>query len=171
MLLSGGIGVGKTTIALALSEHLHWQFVSVRHALTEVLALDANRRTELQRRGAELDRATNGRWLVEYLTERLETTRVVVDSVRTVRQTVPILDRVSDSRLVFLDARVATRRKRFEISARTDPVKRSLPFSDAVRHPTEDEVTRLRSLAHVMIESDGMTEAEVVANIVSSLRL
>lgn len=169
MLLAGAIGAGKTTVAQLSIARWNWSLIAVRQALSDVLAVNPTDRATLQERGAELDRRTNGRWLVEYIEFRIEESRgLVVDSLRTQRQTVPILERISGSLLVYLDARPETRRARFESSRLADPVKRSLDFSEATRHPTELEVASLRPMADLVIETDGLTADEVVAEIESA---
>lgn len=171
VLLSGAIGVGKSAIARRLESRHSFQVVSVRNALAEILSIDPNDRTRLQERGADLDRRTSGRWLYEYLAYRLESTRVVVDSMRTRRQTVPVLELVEGSFLVYLDARVGTRQERFQLSAREDLAKRSLSFAEAMRHPTETEVVALRAMSQLVIETDGLTVDEVVAEITAAIGL
>ncbi len=169
ILLSGAIGAGKSTVARALATRRSWPVVSVRDALREILGVDPNDRASLQQRGAELDRRTNGRWLYEYLANRLESTSLVVDSLRTRRQTLPILERIHGSFLVYLDARPETRHHRFELSARDDLAKRSLSFVEAMRHPTEREVVALRPMSQLVIETDGLTVGEVIAEITAVL--
>lgn len=169
ILLSGAIGAGKSTVARALAAPLSCEVVSVRYALAELIGVDPNDRASLQQRGAELDRRTNGRWLYEYLATRLESTSVVVDSLRTRRQAIPILERIGTSFLVYLDARPETRRHRFELSAREDLAKRSLSLPEAMRHPTETEVVAVGPVSQLFIETDGLTVEEVVAEIVLAL--
>jgi shikimate kinase len=170
ILIGGGIAVGKSTVAGLLASRRNAVLIQVRTALEEILGLrDADRKT-LQERGAELDRRTAGRWLAEYLVEQSERTReVVVDAVRTERQTMAVLDRVPQSRLIYLEADLMTRRRRFNEAALSDAVKASLPFDAALEHPTEREASRLRSIADVVIESSGQTPSETVAAIESQL--
>lgn len=169
LLLSGATGSGKSTVARALGRELGHAVIPVRQALSDILGVDPTDRGNLQRLGIELDRRTNGRWLLEYIARRLESTDVVVDSLRTRRQTLPILEQEGGAFLIYLDARVDTRRHRFEASAMDDPVKRSLSFTEAMKHPTETEVFALRPMSHLTIETDGLTAEEVVREIVAAL--
>lgn len=170
VLLSGAIGSGKTTVGIQLADALSAQIVQVRQALVDVLGLVNPDRRTLQEKGAELDRRTRGRWLLETLTERLEVAdRLVVDAVRTERQALPILNSAIAATLVYLDATWNVRRDRYETSALADPVKAAVPFEAAMRHPTEVGVVRLRLSADIVLHTDDMTPAEVVQTITEEL--
>lgn len=167
LLISGPIAVGKTATAVAIADGtVGVKLIRVREALAEVLGTGMNDRRVLQQRGAELDQRTRGRWLVNYLEHRLESMTlgesVVIDSLRTIRQTEPVLDRLTDSRLVYLEAHEETRRQRYARAVRADLVKRSLPFDDAMRHPTEIAAHSVRHLAHLVIATDELSIAQVV---------
>lgn len=171
VLIAGALAAGKSTVAHLLTARSGGCLVPVRHALERALGLvNADRRT-LQEEGAALDRRTNGRWLVEHLLERSEDEPfLIVDSVRTLRQTIPILTRVPNASLVYLETDLTTRRQRFSIAARDDPVKRSMSFADAMRHPTEGEVTKLRPVANLAIDTNDLSPGEVVSEIENLLR-
>jgi cytidylate kinase len=171
ILIAGAIGSGKTTVAAALALALGGETVRVRNALADVLGVSNSDRIVLQESGADLDRRTNGRWLVEYIERRLEfAPLIVVDSMRTRLQTVPVLESFPSAFLAYLDARPETRRQRFELAKQTDLVKRSLAWTDAMRHPTEAAVAELRPLAHLRIETDGLESDRVVSEIIAALR-
>lgn len=169
-LLSGAIGVGKTTVARLLAAETGAEFIPVRDALAARLGLEEPDRRTLQVEGAELDRRTAGRWLQEYVLEKLEEyPAVVIDALRTERQTLPILDRVPSSALVYLEAHHDTRRRRYAIAAMSDQLKSETPFAVAIQHPTEIDVVRLRSSAALVIETDDLSAGQVVAEIVTVL--
>jgi adenylosuccinate synthase len=169
LLISGAIATGKTAVAEAVAARLHGEVLKVRLALGEVLGMDPTDRRTLQRRGADLDRRTSGRWLRDYILERHRPGLVtVVDSVRTELQTIPILDSLADSRLVYLEAHESTRRSRYGRAASTDSLKRSIDFDAAMHHPTEALVTRLRPMAHQVIATDDL-DVETIASIVVEL--
>jgi cytidylate kinase len=170
VLIAGAIASGKSAVSAALARATGGEVVRVREALADVLAIDGTDRETLQREGAELDRASNGRWLLEYLERRLElTSTLIVDSMRTRLQTVPVLERSSGAVLVYLDAAPETRRRRFEGARLKDPVKRSMRFAEAMRHPTELGVVELRPLAHLVLETDSLTVDEAVVEIIRAL--
>ena len=166
VLLAGQIGSGKTTVAVDLSEAGGARLVRVRVALQESLGGDDVDRAELQRRGAELDRRSGGRWLLEYLQRGLEADqRVVLDAARTRIQTEPLLEQIRATVLVYLDATTETRKRRYALGQRTDPVKRSISFAEAMRHPTEVEAITLRAMAHHVVDTNELTVADVVEHI------
>jgi shikimate kinase len=170
-LLAGPIAAGKSTVAQRVATEVNGEVVSVRRALVEVLGLTpAADRATLQREGADLDRRTQGKWLVDYLLERIDSGAgaVIVDSLRTVRQTEPILIHVSGAHLVYLDADAATRRQRYGAAAASDAVKRAIPFDDAMNHPTEQRVVDLRSLAELVIETDNLA-VDYIADLIKNL--
>lgn len=168
------MGVGKTTVSQLLVRELNATRLSVRGALTEVLNLGATAtdRKTLQEEGARLDRRTKGRWLAEFLAERIELHHdLIVDSVRTKRQCLPVLEQISDSVLVYLDGNMDTRRERFIESAVSDPVKQSMPFDRASKYATEEDVVDLKPIAQLVIPTDSMTPAQVVDEIIRGLSL
>jgi shikimate kinase len=169
VLLAGEIAVGKSSVGTALGERIGGSTVRVREALAEVVGVKSPDRATLQEQGAQLDQRTNGRWLLEYIERRRSATPLVVDSLRTRRQTVPILEQVNGSRLVYLHADWRIRQERFNASREADPVKHSMGFDEAMRHPTEVEVRGLRPLAHVVIETDRLTVDQVVAELINAL--
>lgn len=172
VLLAGGIAAGKTTVAQALVGRFDARLVRVREALSEVTGQRLDDRSALQRHGADLDRRTAGRWLAEYLADASEDSpRLVVDSCRTRRQAEAALDRLPDSRLVYLQAHETTRRARYALSAAADPVKAGSTFDASVDHDTERLVGQLRPLSHLVIDTDGLTPREVVDEIAAALGL
>lgn len=88
-----------------------------------------------------------------------------VDAVRTRRQVEPVLNDMLGSRLVYLGATERTRRQRFEHARITDAVKRSMSFDEAMRHPTEREALILRSMAHLVIDTDDLPVTMVASEI------
>jgi cytidylate kinase len=172
LLVSGAIAVGKTACASELSRLLSARLVTVRVALADVLGVDARDRRTLQRLGADLDKRTAGRWLKEYIEEHREPdSSVVVDSLRTLRQTVPLMDFYVDARLVYLEAHEETRRQRYAEASPTDPVKASVGFDLAMHHVTEQEVVALRSMADVVVETDELDPSQVATVALEALGL
>jgi RNase adaptor protein for sRNA GlmZ degradation len=151
VLMSGQIAAGKTTVARLIAERRYGKLLRVRDALASMLDIDPADREILQREGAALDARTQGRWLVERVLEDLDRTPfVVVDAMRTERQTLPLLNLVPNVDLIYLEAHPATRRDRYALSARTDPAKRRIPFEQAMAHGTELDVQRLRHWAAII---------------------
>ena len=154
ILISGEIASGKTTLAQGLGVAWPGEVVSVRQILIQALGHKAGDRLALQREGRELDLRTKGAWLAEELSQRYSSERVIVDSLRTRRQTTRVLEECAHSRLVFVDAPESVRRVWYARSARTDEVKASIPFEMAMAHATEREARDLRAMADLVIRSD-----------------
>jgi cytidylate kinase len=170
VLIAGEIASGKSTVARGIVGQVGGELVQVRLAMARVLGLSNPSRQRLQEEGASLDRRTSGRWLLDYLEEQFGSADVlVVDSMRTRKQTLPVLERLTDTSLVYLDALPGTRRQRFALSAMSDPVKQSMSFSAAMEHPTEVEVRRLRPMADLVITTDDLDAAGVIAEILSAV--
>ena len=169
VLMAGPIAAGKSTVARLVMQSLGGTTVVVREALHHALGAVELDRHELQRLGADLDQRTRGRWLVDYL-EQIEVGPLVVDSLRTVRQTVPILDHFVDARLVYVNAHEETRRRRYRSAGEVDKIKRAAPFDDAMNHPTELQVSQLIPLAHVYLETDDLTAEETMREVLKGLR-
>ena len=163
VLVGGEIASGKSALALGLGGVGSATVVRVRAALQEILGGTEWDRRRLQVEGADLDRRTNGRWLLEYLGSELERAdRLVVDAARTRRQVEPILEHCVGARLVYLSASEATRRHRFALARAEDSVKRSMSFDDAMAHSTEAEARRLAAMANLVLETDALSVEEVV---------
>jgi adenylosuccinate synthase len=172
LLLAGPIGVGKSSVARQLASKHLGQIVSARALLVGMAGADEDR-FSLQSAGQRLDRRTNGRWLLEALGPHAEDRErlTVVDAVRTLRQTEPVLREVTDARLVYLDADQGTRLDRFALAARHDAVKRGTDFARSNAHETERNIRRLKPLAHLVIDTDSLTCDETVGAIVEFLGL
>lgn len=168
LLLAGSIAVGKTTVAELLHADYGCTIVRARSVLQEVLGGDPGwSRSRLQQEGLDLDRRTGGRWLLDYVAERLETgDRLVLDAARRRQQTELLLEGVVASRMVFLAASERVRRLRFGRAKSLDPVKASLGFDESLVHPTEREAETLRAMAHHTVETDKLSPAEVVGHVV-----
>lgn len=171
VLVSGQIAAGKSAVASAYVARIGGEVVRVRQALGEVLGIPWDDRARLQVEGAELDRRTSGMWLVDYLLERADigAPPATVDSMRTLRQTLPVL-RNLDCVLVYLDCSTTTRERRFiQAAAEGDAVKRSMTFADAMNHPTESDVLELRRVAHLLIRTDAMTVDDVIDDLIATV--
>lgn len=162
LVIGGEIAAGKTSLATGLSE-ADCNLVRVRDALQSILGGAGWDRRRLQVEGADLDRRTAGRWLLDYLADvTANGGRWVVDAGRTRRQVEPILEHLPGSRLVFLRAHESIRRERYRSGQAEDPVKRSVSFDDAMAHPTEREAPTLAAMAHLVLDTDDLDRASVL---------
>lgn len=170
ILIAGPIAVGKSAVANELAAQRPTTLIRAREALAAVLGIGPDDRQRLQALGADLDARTAGRWMRDYIQEQHEPgTSLVVDSLRTRLQTIPVLDSLVDSRLVYLQAHEETRRARYATASAHDPVKASVPYDTAMHHPTETGVGELVPLAHLVVETDDLDVAEVAGVVTKSL--
>lgn len=173
--LSGGIAVGKSTVAAEIARRCaDVEVVSVRAVLRDVLELPDADRATLQREGAALDVASRGRWLAAYLStvDQDQPDRViVVDSFRTRLQYLAVADSLADVRLVHLRATEATRRSRYEASAGADRLKKDVGWSTAVSHVTERQADELASDATLVVDTDTLSPGDVAERALSGLRI
>jgi len=161
VLLSGEIAVGKTTIAADLATELGGIHLRVRQALAQIVGVPLDDREALQREGAELDARTRGRWLRNFVEETIAPCEAaVIDSLRTRRQTIPLLG-LPDSHLIHLTADLETRRRRYREAAGTDALKARVPFERATAHETERLADALRDLAELVVPTEGLSVREV----------
>lgn len=167
IVVAGQIASGKTSLAAGLSAEHGYRHIRVRQALLDILGGADWDRARFQREGADLDKRTRGRWLLEYLMEERErTSAVVVDSGRTRRQVEPILEQINDAAMIYLEASEEVRRGRYRSAARKDPLKRNISFDDAMDHATEQQARDLRAMSHLVVETDGLTAEEVLDEMV-----
>lgn len=170
--LSGGIAVGKTVTAELLAVQYGGTHLRVRQALADTAHVDITDRLALQREGASLDVRTNGTWLADFINEHLpDDGLVIVDSIRTRRQGRPLLDRLADAHLVYLQAHPATRRIRYNLGAEQDSLKASVPFDAATAHETEVHADEVRDLAELTLDTDDLEVSAVAQAIGYSLHL
>lgn len=172
--LSGGIAVGKSTMAGALAGSVGGTVVTVREALRDVLGLTAADRSTFQREGAALDASTDGRWLRDYL-ERMGVddgpALFIVDAFRTRRQFGAVVERFPSTCLVHLRASDQTRSRRYADAAQADVLKASTTLTHALDHETERGADDLEPLATLVVETDNLSPESIAKLVVRELRL
>ncbi|CAN5451606.1 hypothetical protein BH10ACT7_BH10ACT7_25060 [soil metagenome] len=169
VLLAGGIGAGKSSAANAASDRAGIIVVKMRGVLSLVTGADPSDRAEMQRRAAELEHQTDGRWLVNYLTALPEQGPVIVDAVRTVRQARAAVDAFEYARVIYLDADETNRRQRYELGGAIDQMKATSSFDAAMAHPTELEALRIRDVADRVIDTNSIGVLAVADLLIAEL--
>lgn len=152
-MLSGGIAVGKSSAASLAANETSATVLSARETLRARLALREDQRKLMQDRGADLDAATGGAWLVEPVLD-LRVPVVIVDAVRTLQQVLAFRASFEDVWLVYFTASLETRASRYEGAASDDEMKRGTAFAEAIEHPTERGVSALEALADLTVDTD-----------------
>ncbi|WP_284620640.1 AAA family ATPase [Aquabacterium humicola] len=171
VLLSGPIGVGKTSVRDVLSqEH---GFASIRSS-AYLRELSANRnnlesRGDLQVLGDQLDQETDYRWVVEVVAEPAlraapQQTRWLFDAVRKVRQVTHFRATYGKAVLhVHLAADEKTLKTRYDARAASlgDPT----PYEQAIMHDNERCARALVGYADLVLQTDRQSAQELADRI------
>ena len=179
VLVSGNVGVGKSTLVQALELRFGTQTLKTREVMQELASKRgrevASERVALQLFGEKLDRDTKGAWVLNALKrlvlEAAEDAIVVVDAVR-------ILDQIKQIRRAYgfqvkhvhltapkqvLESRYAHRTKK--------NVKELRSYSQVGSNPTEARVAELEVSADIVIDTSLCTPEDVFTRACSHLGL
>jgi adenylosuccinate synthase len=171
IVLSGPLCAGKSTLAACLRERRGVGVITAR----EILAThggDPNDRRDLQLRGAELERTTEGRWLLDGVVDRLATASLViqvVDSIRTTRQAGLFRAHFKDVFLLHLTAAETVLRERFLASAEGVAAGRA-KMDQVFSHEVERDADSVRTLADAVIDTSGKAAADVCTEALAAIR-
>lgn len=166
IILSGAIGVGKSTLAAGLAESLSCaKILSSRLVLTELLASTADREAQRQI-GDQLDASTRGRWLADEAAIMVDKSprpsTLVIDAVRTVDQVAALRSSFAvPVHHIHLNAGLGVLKKRFE-ARRSLRAGESASFEDTRNNATEVGAEALVSIADVVFDTSSMSESDVL---------
>jgi adenylosuccinate synthase len=174
VLLSGAVSSGKTTLGTMLVDRFQFELVKTKEILQKYFPDSANERKALQALGTNLDEKTNGTWVRDELTARINKTKptfVLVDAVRIEKQ-VDAIRKAFGPRVfhIHLNAPsnvLAVRYKGRKIAG----FKEFSKYRDVVKNKTEERVSRLAQIADVVIETDRCTKEDVLVRAASHLGL
>ena len=154
VVLTGPMASGKSTLAKHLQQQKQAVYVNTREALSPTLpAQPPQSRKNLQDAGVQLDKKTNGRWVLALLQQSIvrhpSAQLFVIDSVRNPRQLAAIKskhrDRLTVVHLTSPNNVLANRyRNRGE----------NVSYTKAVKHPSESRVNDLRKAADIVIDTE-----------------
>lgn len=150
--LSGPIAAGKTTAGEYLKVHgFHYGRFSL--VLADILGERrvAPSREALQKLGEEVNKNPGQRWLCQHLIHKLPGEgNLVIDGLRFPEDHATLVEAFGPAFLhIYIDSPNPTRRERFVAAGGT-----SRKFASASAHPVEASVTKLASLAHVVVDND-----------------
>lgn len=182
VLISGNVGVGKTTLSDGLRERYGATIVKTKEILKTLAAkrvkagLPAERRA-LQEFGERIDVDTKGEWVLNALKKHIAETRmaqeavVVVDAVRILPQIKAIRRAYQFAvKHVHLEAPPATLAKRYK--SRTNVGVKELPtYSDVGQNPTESGVGELRQSADFVVDTERCTPEDILVRTATYLGL
>lgn len=177
VVVSGPVAGGKSLLARSLAARFGGVRMSTRDLLMPQLG-DGQQPTRqaLQAVGAELDRQTDGRWVVDRLSRRIYDTPerlVVVDSART-REQIEGVRRAfgrGEVRHVHVTASRATCAARYEERRTRAEVEEATSYDDVLQDPTERDVDALVELAEISIDTDRNSPNDVLVRVAAQLGL
>jgi len=175
VLLSGSVASGKSTLASLLKEQFGFQVVKTWQLLKAVEPDVSQDRQSLQELGEDLDRKTDGRWVLEGLDKVVRTTdedaRVVVDAVRIQGQ----IDWVRRGfgrivKHIHLDAPHELLAARYRKRKRRS-IKEFDSYDEVLRNETERDVPKLATSADIVVDTKRNTEMDVLVRAACHLGL
>jgi adenylosuccinate synthase len=151
--ISGRVCAGKTTLATHLEREIPGHRVSTRELLQKRFSVHG--RSELQLAGAELDRATAGRWVADAISKLASDLSVIVDAVRITGQLEGLRDCAATFH-VHLWARPEVLEARYEQQRATRPALELSSYSAVEADPTEAQVDSLTEIADVVLDTSDL---------------
>lgn len=163
-------------LARALADRFEGVRMSTRDLLMPRLGPnDAPSRQSLQRAGAELDKQTGGRWVVDRLSRRIyDATQqlVIVDSVRIAGQIEGLRQAFGrEIRHVHVSASRETCAARYEERRARAEVEEAASYEDVMADPTEAQVGLLAGMADIAVDTDRDGPDDVVVRVAAQLGL
>ena len=177
ILLSGPVASGKSMLASRLSDQFNMKLLRTSDLLRAMATeSDGRGRIALQDLGDELDRRTQGGWLLGSLRQMLQgeaiSTNIVVDSVKIQEQIDAIRDAYESLVThIHMTAPLDVLTARYESREDSASQAEQLSYQDVRLNQTENLVGGLSEIADVVIDSNRCTEQDVLVRVASHLRL
>lgn len=173
ILLSGELAVGKSTISDKLQEKFNFNILNSKKPITvqaEKSRKKGSKREIFQYVGNQLDKKTDGKWLVEfYQPDLIKSDRFVVDAVRIKKQIDAFRERYGTSVFhVHLSANPNDLKRRF---IRRKPGTTSDEYELYKRDSTERNVNDLSYYADLIINTSSINPTDAVLLIANRLNL
>jgi len=178
--LSGEICSGKTTLARRLLQDFGFEVFSTRQVLEDLYrGKEKASRVTLQHLGERLDDETNGLWVVRSFQEKVfpslgQSSCCVIDAVRIPNQLVELRRAFGPSVVhVHLVCSIDTLSVRFgqKYGLNKDNGTTQREYSVIKANSTEKQVSRLKVLADLVIDTDRSNEKDVGIRVASYLGL
>jgi len=177
VLISGGVGSGKSTLSEALQTQFEFHVLKTKKRILDRYPEAQSERGELQRLGDALDRRTKGTWvrddLIRYIDDQPEgPLSIVVDAVRIPEQ-VDAIRRAFGPRVfhVHLKGKESLLAARYLHRTKGGVDKEFRSYKAVRKNPTEHHIDRLEAMADSVIAIDGYTRKDVLIRAASHLGL
>lgn len=181
VVLSGEIGAGKSTLATNLAQNFGFKILKTRDALLSYSKKFKKQSHEddrmfLQRVGEQMDKRTNGQWVVEFFQKSiLDNDKTIIDSLRIQEQIDTFRQSFGYQKVIHVYLNASGRSleiRHFE--------RNNLPFDDLPSiheytlykaNPTEQKVKELLKDADLVIDTDKLSPHDNAIRVASFLRL
>lgn len=165
IVLSGPVGVGKSSFAEALLRVASLQKISTRPYIMEKTGAPSERKA-LQDAGNELDDRTGGEWVADAVATSTKgaapDTIFLLDSARKKIQLEALRNRFGSGILhVHLTASSQTLKKRYQ--EREHDVEELKTYEDVQANPTEAAIGKLARIADIVLSTEDCTPDELAA--------
>jgi adenylosuccinate synthase len=181
VVLSGEIGAGKSTLAENLTRNFGFKILKTKDALKYYSKKFKKQSHEddrmfLQRVGEQMDKKTNGKWVVEYFQKSIiENDKTILDSSRIQLQINALRESFGYQKVihVYLNASEKTLELRhFERNhLDLEDFKAIQEYKAYKSNPTEQRVTELANEADLVIDTDKLSPLDNAIRVASFLRL
>lgn len=161
IILSGPIGVGKSSFVEALAKH-GAQRISTRQYIIDATGCE-NERRALQRAGDELDAKTEGKWVAEAIAPVIEETQasiLVLDSARIAEQ-VNVLRTTYPDKVIHIHLYADPDILEQRYADRDSEVREFATYAEAADHGTEQQVPTLAALADLVLDTSSASSEEL----------
>lgn len=178
VLVSGPICSGKSALTNHLKDRHGAQVIKTRELILKAKPRTKPERRSLQLAGQALDRADDGAWVGQALTEALESRKAgstpaglyVVDSVRIAGQIRSIRRAYgADVHHIHLTAQDDELKRRFE--ERDTPSDQQITYEQLKRNRTERNIEKLAELADIVVSTDRCTTGATLVRATALLNL
>ena len=178
IVLSGPVSSGKTTLSDSLEERFAAKVFKTRLFLLDLYTGLKSERTALQEYGEKLDKKHKGKWVCDGLLNFIRTQlkdnedhTIIVDAVR-IKNQIAAIRKAFGNRVVHihLDAPYDELTRRYK-HRHSDRVTELASYDKVQENKTENNVTNLKKIADIFIDTKRCNKADVMVKVASQLGL
>ena len=173
IVISGPVCSGKSKLASNIEDNFNAKILRTVEIIQKVGSIKRHDRLALQAEGERLDRETNGRWVLDELSnivrDSKEDATFVVDSVRIAQQIEHIRAAYRPVTHIHLTAPLEELQKRYKKKYKR---KSGVPTYEKIReNTTEKNIESLSSIADVVINTNRCEERDILVRAASRMSL